>query len=105
MSKKDNNLKEIQRYLKNEFPGIEVIQRDRKGLIDNRSDQFFYCFEVGGQYFLAMIRAMVEEETVFPVLEGKEIADEMRRHPNAYVIMEKAATGKGTEVKIKAPAP
>jgi hypothetical protein len=48
---------------------------------------------------------MVEEETVFPVLEGKKIADEMRRHPNAYVVMEKATAGKGTEIKIKTPAP
>ncbi|MDZ7700496.1 MAG: hypothetical protein U5R49_27405 [Deltaproteobacteria bacterium] len=105
MSKKEGNLKEIKEYLSDEFPVMELIQRERKGLLEDRPDQFFYCFEVGGKYFLAVIRAMVEEETVFPVLEGKGIAEEMRSHPNAYVIMEKAPAGKGTEVKIKAPAP
>lgn len=105
MSKKEINLKEIQEYLSKAFPGLELIQRERRGLMDDRPDQFFYCFEVGGQYFLAIIRAMVEEESVYPVLDGKGIAEEMRTHPNAYVVMEKGPTGKGTEVKIKTPAP
>jgi len=104
MSKKDQNLKMIKEYLEDEFPGLEIVSMDIKGLMPDRPDQFFYGFKVGEEYFLAVIRAMVEEETVYPVLEGKNIAEQMRSHPLAYVVMEKGSFGKGVEVNIKAVA-
>jgi hypothetical protein len=100
MSKKDQNLRMIEEYLKDEFPGQEIRPKEVKGLVEERAEQLFYTFDVGGEYFLALVRALVEEETVFPVLEGKEIAEKMRSHPNGYVVVDKGSTGKGTVVKI-----
>ncbi len=101
MSKKDENLKMINKYLEEQFPGQEIVPSDIKGLMEDRPDQFFYSFQVGGKYLLAVVRATVEEETVFPILEGKQIGEKMRSHPNSYVVLEKGDTGKGPEVKIK----
>jgi nucleoside diphosphate kinase len=101
MSKKHQNLRMIEEYLKDEFSGQEIRPKEVKGLVEERAEQLFYTFEVGDQYFLALVRALVEEETVFPVLEGKEIAEKMRSNPNAYVVVDKGPTGKGTEVKIR----
>jgi len=98
MSKKELNLKEIKEYLTAEFPAMEIVSADVKGLKPDRPDQFFYGFQVEGKYFLAIIRAMVEEETVYPVLDGKNIAQQMKSHPHSRVVMDKGDFGKGTEV-------
>ena len=102
MSKKDLNLKEIKEYLTAEFPGSEIVPVDIEGLMPDRPDQVFYGFHVEGKYFLAISRAMVEEETVYPVLEGKNIAQQMKAHPHSHVMMDKGDFGKGTEVYIQA---
>ncbi|MDZ7700493.1 MAG: hypothetical protein U5R49_27390 [Deltaproteobacteria bacterium] len=101
MSKKDINMRETKEYLSSEFPGMEIVPVETKGLMEDRPDQFFYGFQVGGKYFLAVIRATMEEEEVYPVLDGKNIADQMRKHPETYVVLVKGRTGTGTEVKIK----
>jgi len=66
MSKKKINSKEIKEYLTAEFPATEIVSVDIKGLRPDRPDQVFYSFQMEGKYFLAIIRAMVEEETVYP---------------------------------------
>lgn len=101
MSKKEINLKEIKEYLTAEFPDAEIVSTDIKGLHPDRPDQFFYEFQVEGTYFLAIIRAMVEEETVYPVLKGKNIAQQMKAHPHSHVVMDKGDFGKGTDVYIQ----
>jgi hypothetical protein len=100
MSKKDENLQMTERYLEEAFPGQGINAKEIKGLKKDRPGQLFYTFQVGDQYYLALVRAFVEEETVFPVLEGKDVAEQMRNHPHAYVVMDKGPTGKGTEVSI-----
>ena len=100
MSKKDQNLKMIEEYLENAFPGLPIASKEIKVSIEDRAPQLFYIFQVGDNYFLALVRPVVEEETVYPVLEGKEVAEKMRNHPNAYTVVDKGSTGKGTEVKI-----
>lgn len=55
----------------------------------------------GADCVLAHVRAIVEEETVYPVLEGKDIAGELERHPDTYVVMDKGPAGKGTEVNTR----
>jgi hypothetical protein len=99
MSKKDQNLKMIEEYLGNAFPGLEITLKEMKGFMEERPPQLFYTFQAGDKYFLALVRAVVEEETVFPVLDGKKAAEEMKNHPHAYVVVDKGPTGKGTEVK------
>ncbi len=101
MSKRDLNIKEIKEYLTAGFPGSDIVSVDIKGLMPDRPDQFFYGFQVEGKYFLAIVRAMVEEETAYPVLEGKNIAQQMKSHPHSCVVMEKGRFGKGTEVHIE----
>jgi hypothetical protein len=101
MSKKDQNLKMIREYLEEAFPGVEITSKEIEGTMEDRPPQLFYIFQVGDDYFLALVRAVVEEETAFPVLEGKKIAEAMKTNPNTYVVLDKGPTGKGTEVKTR----
>ena len=101
MSKKDINMRETKEYLNNEFPEMEIVPVEIKGLMEDRPDQFFYGFQVGGKYFLAVIRATMEEEEVYPILDGKDIADQMRKHPETYVVLVKGRAGTGTDVLLK----
>jgi hypothetical protein len=99
MSKKDRNMKEIKEYLSGAFPGLQISSKAMKGTMEDRPPQLFYTFQVGDDYLLALVRAVVEEETPFPVLEGKNVAEELRKHPNVYVVVDKGPAGEGTEVK------
>ena len=101
MSKKDRNVKEIKEYLSGAFPGLEIRSKAMKGTMEDRPPQLFYVFQVGEDYLLALVRAVVEEETPFPVLEGKNVAEELKKHPNVYVVVDKGPTGEGTEVKTR----
>lgn len=101
MSKKDENLKMVQAYFESEFPDQKVISGEREGFAADRPNLLFYTFQVGDRYFLAVVRAVIEEETVFPVLEGEKIAEKMKNNPDAYVVMEKGPTGKGNTLRIE----
>ncbi|MGM0428643.1 MAG: hypothetical protein ACQEQ7_15575, partial [Thermodesulfobacteriota bacterium] len=98
----DINMRETKEYLSSEFPGMEIVPVEIKGLMEDRPDQFFYGFQIGGKYFLAVIRATMEEEEVYPILDGKDIANQMRKHPETYVLLVKGRTGTGTDVLFKA---
>jgi hypothetical protein len=91
----------IREYLGEAFPGLDITSKEVKGTMEDRPLQLFYTFQVGDDYFLALVRAVVEEETALPVLEGKKVAEEMKANPNAYVVVDKGPTGKGTEVKTR----
>ena len=62
MSKKDRNLMAIEEYLGDAFPGLEISSKEIQGTMEERPPQLFYVFQVGDHYFLALVRAVVEEE-------------------------------------------
>ncbi len=100
MIKKDENLSKAKAYLESHFKGQSITLGEQDHLLTDRPEAFFYTFQVENRYFLAVVRAMVEEETVFPVLEGESIAEKMTQNAGAWVVIEKAATGKGNRVTI-----
>lgn len=46
---------------------------------------------------------MCDTNTHYPVLEGKNIVQQMKSNPHFYVVMDKGNFGKGTDVYVQKP--
>ncbi len=99
MPKEEQNLKTVLAYLEDHFAAQKIVLGKQEALVEDRPDERFYTFQAGKQYFLAIVRAMILEETVFPVLEGERIAEKMKHNAGAWVVLDKGAFGKGNEIK------